>query len=80
MHDQDTRTPTEREGLLDSAVLSLLVNEDSHRPWAVEEIEREVHRDTTDSLWRLQGGGLIHRLDRFVWASRAAVMLDEINV
>jgi hypothetical protein len=35
-------------------------------------------RDVTDSLNRLYGGGLIHRLDGFVWASRAAVMADEI--
>jgi hypothetical protein len=79
MHDQDTRTPAQRQAILDSGVLHLLVNEDSHRPWAVEEIQREIRQDPTDSLWRLQGGGLIHRLDRFVWASRAAVMIDEIS-
>ena len=47
------------------------VNQDSHRPWAVDEIAREVHGDVTDSLGRLHGGGLIHRLEGFVWASRA---------
>jgi hypothetical protein len=80
MHDQDTRTPAESEALIDGAILSLLINEDSHRPWSVEEIERELQRDATDSLGRLHGGGLIHHLDRFVWAARPAVMLDEINV
>ena len=80
MHDQDTRSPAEREGLFDSAVLHVLVNEDSHRPWAIDEIAREVHGDVTDSLGRLHGGGLIHRLEGFVWASRAAVVADEISV
>lgn len=80
MCSQDTRTPAERQGMLDSAILSLLISEDSHRPWSVEEIEREIRRDATDSLWRLHGGGLIHRLEGFVWAARPAVMLDEINV
>jgi hypothetical protein len=79
MHDQDTRTPAEREAVLDSAILSLLVSEDSHRPWSVAEVEREVQRDATDSLGRLYGGGLIHRLDGFVWAARPAVILDEIS-
>jgi hypothetical protein len=72
--------PAEREALIDSAILSLLVNEDSHRPWSIEEIEREVHCDATDSLGRLYGGGLIHRLDGFVWAARPAVMLDELDL
>jgi len=80
MHDQDTRTPIEREALQDSAILSLLINEGSHRPWSVEEIGREVRNDPTDSLGRLQGGGLIHRLERFVWAARPAVMLDALDV
>lgn len=73
-------TPADREALLDSAILHLLIHEDSHRPWAVEEIGREVRNDPTDSLGRLQGGGLIHRLDRFVWAARPAVVLDELDV
>lgn len=80
MHDQDTRTPIERERVLDSAILSILVNEGSHRPWSIEEIRRELRRDPTDSLRRLHGGGLIHRLEGFVWAARPAVMVDELDV
>jgi hypothetical protein len=72
--------PAEREALLDSAILHLLIHENSHRLWAVEEIGREVRRDPTDSLGRLQGGGLIHRLEGFVWAARPAVMIDELDV
>ena len=78
MHDEPTPTVIERDAQEDSAILALLMLETSHRPWAVEEIARDMGRDVTDSLNRLYGGGLIHRLDGFVWATRAAVMADEI--
>jgi predicted transcriptional regulator len=78
MHDEPTPTVIERDAQEDSVILALLMLETSHRPWAVEEIAREMGRDVTDSLRRLYGGGLIHRHDGFVWASRAAVMADEI--
>lgn len=78
MHDEPTPTVIERDAQEDSAILALLMLETSHRPWAVEEIAREMSRDVTDSLNRLYGGGLIHRLDGFVWATRAAAMADEI--
>jgi predicted transcriptional regulator len=80
MHDEPTPTVIERDAQEDSAILGLLTLETSHRPWAVEEIAREMRRDVTDSLNRLDGGGLIHRLDGFVWATRAAVMADEIGM
>ncbi|HEX4436981.1 MAG TPA: hypothetical protein VH061_09310 [Solirubrobacteraceae bacterium] len=76
MHSEPT--VAEREGQTDSAILGLLMLETSHRPWAIEEIAREMRRDVTDSLNRLYGAGLIHRLDGFVWATRAAVMADAI--
>lgn len=80
MPEQPTLTPAERDAQTDSAILGLLMNDTSHRPWAVEEITREIGWDTTDSLNRLYGGGLIHRLQDFVWATRAAVMVDEISL
>jgi hypothetical protein len=78
MHDQPSLA--EREGVTDSAILGLLMLETSHCPWAVDEIAREMRRDVTDSLNRLFGCGLIHRLDGFVWATRAAVIADAIAV
>jgi hypothetical protein len=78
MRDEPTPTAIEQDAQEDSAILGLLMLETSHRPWAVEEIAREMGRDVTDSLNRLYGGGLIHRLNGFVWATRAAAMADEI--
>lgn len=80
MREQTTPTVIEQDAQTDSAILALLMLETSHRPWAVEEIAREMDRDVTDSLNRLHGGGLIHRLDGFVWATRAAVLADEISM
>jgi hypothetical protein len=79
MQEQPTLTPAEREGQIDSAVLSLLVNTEDQRLWSFEEIEREMGSSPIDSLSRLYGGGLIHRLDKkFFWATRAAIVADEI--
>jgi hypothetical protein len=79
MHDQSTLTPAEQDGQIDSAILGLLIDMDATRPWSFDEIEREIRSNPTDSLNRLYGGGLIHRLEGFVWASRAAVVADEIR-
>jgi hypothetical protein len=78
MHDQRTQTVAEQEGQTDSAILGLLMNE-SHRPWSIGEIEREIGSETVDSLNRLYGGGLIHRFHGFVWASRAAVTANDLS-
>jgi len=69
----------ERENQLDSTILGMLIVRNNHRPMSVQEIEREIGKNTIDSLSRLYSGGLIHRLDGFVWATRAAVMADEIS-
>jgi hypothetical protein len=69
MHDQ--RRP-------DRVILALLTDSGAQRPWSVDEMEREIAQDVTDSLARLYGGGLIHRLDRFIWATRAATCMDDL--
>jgi hypothetical protein len=81
MHENPTHTPAQEDCKIDSGILVLLVGDDAQRPWAVDEIEREIGDvvATTDSLRRLQAAGIVHRLDRFVWASRAALMADSIR-
>lgn len=74
-----TLTPMQQDAQQDAGIISLLVDVDATRPWSFDEIEREIGSNPTDSLRRLYGGGLIHRLEGFVWASRAAVMADEIR-
>jgi hypothetical protein len=77
---EPTRTVMEEDDMIDEAILAMLLGESSHRPWAVEEVAREIGKDADDSLRRLYGCGLIHRLDGFVWATHAAVRADEIRM
>jgi hypothetical protein len=72
MHDQRI-PPCEQDDSTDSAILGLLI--DSQVPWATSEVALEIGGDVdaTDGIARLAGAGLVHRLDGFVWATRAAV-------
>jgi predicted transcriptional regulator len=78
MHEQPNPSRIDRDAQQQGAILTMLLSESSLGPWSADEIAREMGRDVTDSLRRLYGAGLIHRLDGFVWASRAAVLADEI--
>lgn len=79
MKDQRILDADEREAHIDDTILGMLLGLNDQRPWAVDEIEREIGKETADSLNRLYSGGMIQRLDRFVWASRAAVYSESIN-
>ena len=72
MRDQ-RNSVAEDEERVDAAVLALLLGTD--RLWSVEEVNREIGDpiEAADSLARLYGAGLIHRLEGFVFATRAAV-------
>ena len=71
MHDQPNP---------DRAILGMLVDRDAQRPWSEDEIEREVGSGAKDCLNVLYAAGLIHRLGGFVWATRAALVADEIGL
>jgi hypothetical protein len=69
MHDQ--RNP-------DRAILGMLMDHATQRPWSEDEIEREVGSGARQSLDALHGAGLIHRLGGFAWATRAALAADQL--
>lgn len=79
MQDEPTQSAIERDNDADGTIMMVLLSETSHRPWSVDEVARDMGCDVTDNLRRLYGGGLIHRLGEFVWASRAAAMADEVS-
>lgn len=82
MQDQSSRTPAEEDCMSDGAIFALLSGDDDQRPWSVDEIAREIGdpNATVDSLARLYGSGLIHRMGEFVWATRAALAADAISL
>lgn len=80
--DHPTLTPIERDNQADAVIMLLLTQNDTQRPWSVDEIARELgeRHNATDALSRLYGTGLIHRMGEFVWATRAAIHTDEISI
>jgi hypothetical protein len=80
MHDQPT--PVEQDDRIDGVVLAMLLDDDAQRPWTDDEVARELGGDasTVDCLGRLAGAGLIHRLDGFVFATRAAVHVRRLSL
>jgi hypothetical protein len=78
---QPTLEPEDDETRIDRFVLNLLLDEDNQRPRSIEEVIREHGNqpEALDGLDRLHGAGLIHRIDGYVFASRAAIRLTEIG-
>jgi hypothetical protein len=71
---RDQRNPVaEDEERIDMALLGLLLSTD--RLWSIDEVSREIGDplEVADSIARLHGAGLVHRLESFVFASRPAV-------
>jgi hypothetical protein len=79
MHDQTTPQAAEPMDLADQDLLTTLTDEDSHRPWSLDELAREYGAGADESVGRLQRAGLVHRLGDYVWATRAAVRARELN-
>jgi DNA-binding HxlR family transcriptional regulator len=71
---EPTATPLEDDDRTDQLVLNLLVEPD--QPWSEEEIIRELtgvsRIAVIDSLARLRGKGVVHRLNEFAFMTRPA--------
>jgi hypothetical protein len=79
MHDERTPTPDEEDRRADRAIVLFLLDPKIQRPWSRDEIEREMGENVTDSIRRLHGAGLVHLHGDFIWATRAALVADEIE-
>ena len=82
MQDDPSMDPAEVLHVSDSAVYGLLILPDEQRPWSVGELAQELGSpiDVEDALARLHGAGLVHRCGEFVWATRAAIAADAIEL
>jgi hypothetical protein len=65
----------------EKAVLELLLHSPQW-PWSVEEVGRELDDllGAEDALYRLSGAGRVHRHDRFVFPSRAAIRAVDLDL
>jgi hypothetical protein len=61
-------------------VLTLLLDEATPALWSLEELASELGDElhATDAVASLHGAGLVHRCDRFVFATRAATRFGRL--
>jgi len=84
---QSDPSPDSGDVLRDSSVIEFgiydrLTLADQQRPWAVRELVLEIgdQIEVEDALARLHGAGLVHRCGEFVWATRAALAANAIDL
>jgi hypothetical protein len=73
----------EQEMQAEGAILGLLLNFEAGSIWSVEEVvsQLSVSRvEVIDGLASLQASGLIHRLEDFVFVTRAASRFDRLEL
>ncbi len=81
MHDEDTRTPSERFDAMERSVVYLLTSDYDLPIWSVEDLGRDLEAPggVQDAVRGLHNAGLIHKTsDGFVFATRAAWRMVQI--
>jgi hypothetical protein len=73
MQEKGIGPVADRDAATDEAIMGLLVED--RGLWSIGEMQRVIGDEiaATDSLARLQRGGLVHRCGDFVFASRTAL-------
>jgi predicted transcriptional regulator len=81
MQDQPNETVEEQGRRTEQTILTLVLS-GGQSIWSVEELASEIGRrmDTVDALATLQAAGLVHRCQDFVFATRAALRFDELDL
>lgn len=67
----------------EGAILGLLLNFEAGSIWAVDELVRQLSAprvEVIDGLTSLEAAGLVHRLEGFVFATRAASSFDRLEI
>lgn len=72
-HISSQRTVHDDEQRIDQAIVTLLL-EDETQLWSIDELARDIGNrvEVTDSIERLYGVGLIHRVQHVVFLTRVA--------
>ena len=81
MHANRTQEPFDEPTCLEQAILELILDPDTQRPWSDTEITRAISTpgDVSSALKRLRLAGLIHRWAELVSPARAAIRFHEIE-
>jgi predicted DCC family thiol-disulfide oxidoreductase YuxK len=81
MQGQPNETVEEQGRRTEQTILTLVLS-GGQRIWSVEEMVSEIGRrlEVVDSLAALQAAGLVHRCQDFVFATRAALRFDEMDL
>lgn len=68
--------------VIEAGIYDRLTMPEQQRPWALRELVLEIgdQIEVEDALARLHAVGLIHRCGEFVWATRAALAADAIEL
>lgn len=77
---QDQRIPPAAEDAqIDQAIIGALLTDEAP-VWSFDELVCQFGNEiaVTDSINRLAGQGLVHRLDQFVFATRAAAKATDL--
>lgn len=80
MQANDTRSVAEQESDTDRAIMEMLLADPGL--WSADEAKREMGANpllVEDGLNRLYAAGLIHRLDVFVFPTRAAAYSEGLD-
>lgn len=81
MQDQPNETVAEQARRTEQTILILLLTK-GQNIWSIEDLVSEIGRrmDTVDALAALQAAGLLHQCNDFVFATRAALRFDELDL
>lgn len=81
---QDNPSPDSGDVLrtVEAGIYERLTRPGEQRPWAVRELVLEIgdRLGVEDALADLHGTGLVHRCGEFVWATRAALAAQAIEL
>jgi hypothetical protein len=80
MHDEPTQAGSE-PARSESAVMLMLLEMGHPWPWSMQEITRELGNEllAADAVVGLHAAGLVHRSGEFVFPTRSATRLRELN-
>lgn len=82
MQDERSDIEPDEDERAERTILSLLLINESQRPWSVDEVALELDSRVRaeDGIANLRAVGLVHRCGDFVFATRVALYMDRMSL